>query len=213
MPLAVTDASFEQEVLTSELPVLVDLYADWCQPCKVIAPIVEQIEREYEGRLRVVKVDTDKNPNVSRMFRVQSIPMLVVVAEGRVAGQLVGAVDKQRIVKMIEPVLPRPENEIQTRELAQLIQARQAVPVDIRDAGVFGRYRIPSAINVPADQLVARARELAPIDGRIRILYGRSTEEAKTAANDLNARGSQVGYLAGGFLHWEADGFPVERPD
>jgi thioredoxin 1 len=82
--------------------------------------------------------------------------------------------------------------------------------VDIRDAASYGRYRIPSAIHVPANELATRVHELQPFDGRIRVLYGRS-EEAKDWSEKLQADGVQVGFLAGGFLHWEAAGLGVER--
>lgn len=210
--LSVTDATFEREVLGSELPVLIDLYADWCQPCKVVAPIVAEVARELDGRLKVVKVDTDKNPRVAASFRVESIPMLVVMAEGRVAGHHVGVLDKRGILRLVEPALPREEMEVKPLELAELLKQRRAVAVDLRDVSSFARYRIPGAVNIPAADLERRAGELRPTDGRLRILYGRSTDEAKDLARKLLERGIQVGFLAGGFLHWEADGLGVERP-
>lgn len=212
MPVvSVNDQSFEQEVLRSELPVLVDLYADWCQPCKQIAPIVEEISNELAGKLKCVKVDTDKNPRIAQAFRVQSIPMLLVLYQGQVVQQQIGAVDKPALMKMIEAVLPRSESEVKPAELAQLIIDQRVLPIDIRDASSYGRYRIPTAKNIPLDELQARAGELAPTDGRLRVLYGRSQDEAKDWAQKLGAKGAQVGFLAGGFLHWEAEGFDVER--
>jgi rhodanese-related sulfurtransferase len=86
----------------------------------------------------------------------------------------------------------------------------KALPVDIRDAASYSRYRIPGAIHIPAEELASRTEELQPFDGRIRILYGRS-EEAKEWSEKLQADGVQVGFLSGGFLHWEADGLEVER--
>ena len=85
------------------------------------------------------------------------------------------------------------------------------MPADIRDAASFARYRIPGAINVPADQVASRAAELQPVDGRVRILYDRTQDRAKELCEQLSAKGVQVGYLEGGFLHWEADGLEVER--
>jgi thioredoxin len=208
---AVTDKTFESAVLRSELPVLIDLYADWCAPCKQIAPIMEELSREFEGKLRVVKVDVDKNPLIAQSFRVQSIPMLVVIANGQVANHHVGALDKKGILRLVEPLLPRDAAEVKPADLAQLLQRKRAVPVDIRDEQAFARYRIPGAVNVPKAQVESRAKELAPRDGRVRILYARSTDEAKEVAEKLRAAGVEVGYLAGGFLHWEADRLPIER--
>ncbi|MGB8330780.1 MAG: thioredoxin domain-containing protein [Polyangiales bacterium] len=207
---SVTDATFEAEVLRSELPVLVDLYADWCQPCKQLSPIVAQLAGELVGRVKVVKVDVDHNPMVARTFRAQSIPMLLVIAQGRVVQQHTGVLDKAGLLRLLEPVMPRSAAEVRPEELAVWLTQGKALPVDIRDAASFGRYRIPSAIHVPASELASRAQDLQPFDGRIRVLYGRS-DEAKDWSEKLQADGVQVGFLAGGFLHWEAAGLEVER--
>lgn len=213
VPLAtVTEANFESEVLRSELPVLIDFYADWCQPCKVQTPIVEKVARTLEGQLKVVKIDVDKSPRVASMFRVQSIPQLFVVDQGQPVAQGPGGVaDEKAILKLVQPFLPRAANEVKPQELAQLIQQKRAVAVDLRDPSAFGRYRIPGALNIPAADLPKRAAELAPRDGRLRVLYARSSDEARELADTLGKQGVQVGWLAGGFLHWEADGLQVER--
>ncbi|MGB5696851.1 MAG: thioredoxin domain-containing protein [Polyangiales bacterium] len=207
---AVTDATFEAEVLRSELPVLVDLYADWCQPCKQLAPIVAQVAAELAGKIKVVKVDVDANPMVAQTFRAQSIPMLLVIAGGRVVQHHLGVLDKAGLLRLLEPVMPRSAAEVRPEELAAWVSQHKAVPVDIRDAASFGRFRIPSAIHIPASELAGRIKELQPFDGRIRVLYGRS-EEAKEWSEKLQADGVQVGFLSGGFLHWEAAGLEVER--
>jgi thioredoxin 1 len=211
MPVqSVTDATFEAEVLRSELPVLVDLYADWCQPCKQVSPIVAQLADELAGKIKVVKVDVDSSPMVAQTFQAQSIPMLLVIAEGRVVQQHVGALDKAGMLRLLEPVMPRSAGEVRPEELALWLTQGKALPVDIRDAASYARYRIPSAIHVPASELAARVEELQPFDGRIRVLYSRS-DEAKDWGEKLQADGVQVGFLAGGFLHWEAEGLEVER--
>lgn len=207
---AVTDATFEAEVLRSELPVLVDLYADWCQPCKQLSPIVAQVAQELAGKIKVVKVDVDKSPMVAQTFRATSIPMLLVIAQGRVVQQHVGVLDKPGLLRLLEPVMPRSAAEVRTEELAAWLAQGKALPVDIRDAASFERYRIPNAIHIPAGELAARVEELQPFDGRVRVLYGRS-DEAKEWGEKLQGDGVQVGYLAGGFLHWESDGLEVER--
>jgi thioredoxin len=208
---SVDDASFEREVLRAELPVLIDLYADWCEPCKQLSPIVADIATELEGKLKVVKCDIERSPRVAQSFRVQSIPMLVVIHQGQIAGHHVGLLDKRGVLALVEPVLPAEAAEVKPEELAQLLKLRRVVPVDIRDPAVFARYRIPGAINVPAADVQARAEKLRPSDGRIRVLYSRSTDDAKELAEKLRAKGIEVGFLAGGFLHWEADGHEVER--
>lgn len=209
--IEVNDATFEKEVLRSAEPVLIDLYADWCQPCKQIAPIVAELAAEHAGKLKVVKIDVDKSPMVAQSFRVQSIPMLVVIHQGRIVDRVQGAVDKASIQRMLEPVLPRDAAEIPPKELAQLLTARRVVPVDIRDPGSYARYRIPTAINLPEAEVMTKMESLAPVDGRVRVLYGRSGADAKELAEKLQAAGVEVAFLAGGFLHWEADGLEVER--
>ncbi len=209
--LKVTDATFEREVLAAELPVLVDLTAVWCEPCKALSPIVAQVATELAGKLKVVEVDVDLSPMVAQSFRAQSIPMLVLLSAGRIVDQLAGLVDKAAILRMVKPVLPAAANEIAPRELADLITRRRVLPVDVREAPYFARYRIPGAVNLPAVEVLGRAAELAPADGRIRVLYGRSGDEGRTLAESLRAHGVDVGFLAGGFLHWEADGFEIER--
>lgn len=212
MPVAsVTEQDFEQRVLRSELPVLVDLYADWCQPCKQLEPILEQISQELSGKLDIVRVDVERSPMIARAFRVQSIPMLVLIHGGRPVDQIVGLADKKAILAMVQPVLPTAADEVAPPDLAALLQAGRAVPVDVREVAAYNRYRIPGAVNIPADELATRAAELRPADGRLRVLYGRGGEEAKELATKLRESGLQVAFLAGGFLHWEAAGLEVER--
>jgi thioredoxin 1 len=101
----VTDKAFAQEVLQSIPPVLVDVWADWCGPCKAIAPIVEELAREYEGRLKVMKLDVDENPRTASTYQVQSIPTLLVFKDGKLAERIVGAVPKQGIVDKLQSVV------------------------------------------------------------------------------------------------------------
>jgi thioredoxin 1 len=101
----VTDNTFAQEVLHSTSPVLVDVWADWCGPCKAIAPIVEELAREYEGRLKVMKLDVDENPRTASTYQVQSIPTLLVFKDGKLAERIVGAVPKQVIIDKLQSVV------------------------------------------------------------------------------------------------------------
>jgi rhodanese-related sulfurtransferase len=136
--------------------------------------------------------------------------MLLVIAQGRVVQHHVGVLDKPGLLRLLEPVMPRSAAEVRAEELAAWLQQGKALPVDIRDAASFSRYRIPTAVHIPASELASRTQELQPFDGRIRVLYGRS-DEAKEWGEKLQGDGVQVGFLAGGFLHWEADGLEVER--
>ncbi len=86
----VTDSSFQADVLSSETPVLVDFWADWCQPCKMIAPIVDEVATRYEGRLRVAKLDIDSNPTITESYNIQGIPTLVLFKGGEAVHYIVG---------------------------------------------------------------------------------------------------------------------------
>jgi thioredoxin 1 len=103
--IEVTDAGFEKEVLQSATPVLVDFWAVWCGPCKMIAPIVEELAAEKAGKMKAVKVDVDKNQKVATQYGIRSIPTLLLFKNGRVVEQIVGALSKSTLLKKIEPHL------------------------------------------------------------------------------------------------------------
>jgi thioredoxin len=101
----VTDASFETDVLKSSQPVLIDFWATWCGPCRAIAPVVEQLAGEYEGKVKVVKVNIDENPKTPTQYDVRSIPTLLMFKDGKVVGQIVGAVPKPKIEELVKKAL------------------------------------------------------------------------------------------------------------
>ncbi|MBG0744380.1 MAG: thioredoxin [Cylindrospermopsis raciborskii KL1] len=103
--LDVTDASFKQEVIGSDIPVLVDFWAPWCGPCRMVAPVVEEIATQYEGKLKVVKINTDENPKVAGEYGIRSIPTLMVFKGGEKVGIHVGAVPKSTLSKTLEDIL------------------------------------------------------------------------------------------------------------
>jgi thioredoxin 1 len=100
--LAIGEAQFEQEVLQSEVPVLVDFWAEWCGPCRAIAPAVEQIAQEYEGKAKVFKLDVDHEGAIATRYGIMSIPALLVFKGGKVVDQQVGAVPKAAIAAMLD---------------------------------------------------------------------------------------------------------------
>jgi len=104
-PIEITDTNFEQEVLKSDVPVLIDFWAVWCGPCRVIAPVVEEIADEYEGKLKVGKLDVDNNPQVAVKYGIRSIPTLLIFNNGEVSDQLIGALPKAQIVDRVERVM------------------------------------------------------------------------------------------------------------
>jgi thioredoxin 1 len=99
--VAVTDTSFEQEVLQSDKPVLVDFWAEWCGPCRMIGPIVDELAKEYDGKAKFTKVDVDNNPEISMKFNIRSIPTLLIFKGGKVVDQIIGAVPKSHLTKKL----------------------------------------------------------------------------------------------------------------
>ena len=102
---AVSDASFEQDVLKSDVPVLVDFWAPWCGPCRMVAPIVDEIAKEFDGKIKVFKLNTDENPNVASQFGIRSIPTLMVFKDGHKVDTVVGAVPKTTLSSTISKYL------------------------------------------------------------------------------------------------------------
>jgi thioredoxin 1 len=104
-PVDVTDATFESDVLQADIPVLVDFWADWCAPCKMIAPIVEDLAEEYDGRVKFAKLDVDSNPQTAMNYGVRGIPTLLIFKGGSPVNQVVGAVPKSVLKGKLEESL------------------------------------------------------------------------------------------------------------
>jgi len=104
-PVEITDENFESEVTNSDKPVLIDFWAVWCGPCKAIAPIVEELSVEYEGKVKVGKLNVDDNQQTSIKFGVRSIPTLLIFKNGKLADTIIGAVPKSNIVNKLNAVL------------------------------------------------------------------------------------------------------------
>src|SRR5258706_9599961 len=104
-PVIVTDANFAEEVERSPLPVLLDMWAPWCGPCRMIAPVIEQLAGELAGRVKVAKLNTDENPMTGSRFNVRSIPTLLVLKDGKEIDRLVGALPKQDILRRLESLI------------------------------------------------------------------------------------------------------------
>ncbi|MCI0329699.1 MAG: thioredoxin [candidate division Zixibacteria bacterium] len=104
-PIEVTDASFEAEVLQASQPVLVDFWAVWCGPCRAVAPIVDEIAKEYDGKLKVVKVDVDANIQTASRYDIRSIPTLLIFKDGKLVETVVGAAPKKKFVEKLSRIL------------------------------------------------------------------------------------------------------------
>lgn len=105
MALEFTDANFDELVLKADKPVIVDLWAVWCGPCRMVGPIVEEIGKEYEGQAIVGKLDVDNNPEIARRYSIRNIPTILFFKGGEVVDKQVGAVPKQVLVGKLEPLL------------------------------------------------------------------------------------------------------------
>jgi len=104
--LTITDDNFQTEVLASDTPVLVDFWAAWCGPCRQIAPAVEELARQYKGKIKVGKMDIDAHQNVPQKYNIMSIPTLILFKNGQIADQVVGAVPKSKLEAVVQKVLP-----------------------------------------------------------------------------------------------------------
>ncbi len=208
----IEERDFEREVLRSELPVLVDFYADWCGPCKTMEPDVVALANELNGKAKVVKVNIDRSKLLAQKLRIQSIPTTMVFHGGRIAAAEVGALRKVQLRQMIEPFLPRAEGALRAPEVAELLARRQIVLVDTREPAVYARMHLPGAVNIPFAEIPTRLAELHMLPAEP-VLYCRGGEQTKELATKLASEGMPISFLEGGALAWEAEGFPVDRPD
>ncbi len=106
-PIHITDNSFDAEVLRSNIPVLTDFWAEWCGPCKTIAPILEEIAEEYDGQLKIAKLDVDENIQMAAEYGVRGIPTMILFKDGQPVERLVGALPKGQLLSAVRPYLPQ----------------------------------------------------------------------------------------------------------
>jgi thioredoxin len=212
----INEQDFEREILQNPLPVLVDFYADWCGPCKAIAPLVEEASRTWAGRIAFFKVDVDRSPYLAQAFQVQSIPTLALLHNQRIIDMLVGAVDRTRIDALLQKAptqqaaLPGTVQVVEAAQAGQAVVAGELTPVDVRSEADFARVRLQGAVHVPLETLAEAGAQLQALGTPI-LLYGRTDEGLAEAARPLAERGLMVAVLKGGLLDWEGARLPVVR--
>jgi len=209
---SVSEQDFEREVLLSELPVLVEFSAEWCAPCKLIAPELKALATDLVDKAKIVTVDIDRSPMLARQLGVQSVPTFVIFHQGRPVGGKVGALKRAQLREMLDPFLPRAEGALKPEELNQLLRAGKVKAVDVRERAVFDRTHIPGATSMPGDEIEGRLAEIYML-GVPPVLYCRSGDRSKELVGKLAEQGVAAAFLEGGVLAWEAVGLPIERPD
>ncbi|MFT6398003.1 MAG: thioredoxin 1 [Bradymonadia bacterium] len=212
--LDVTDATIEAEILGSQLPVLIDFYADWCGPCKTLSPRIETLAQKYAGSLKVCKIDVDANPTAQQMFRIQAMPTLVLMSDGQIVDVARGALTAAELEEFVAKVSQQPTTgtveSFDAQRLKLSLEIDQVAAIDLRDAKDWERARIPGSVNVPADQLADRLEELRALPVTA-VFYDRNGTTAAEAAKSALEAGVEAGILEGGILAWEAELLKVEK--
>jgi len=208
----IQDADLEREVIHSDLPVLIDFYADWCGPCKTMAPRLEKLAGDYAGALKVVKIDVDHNPMAVQMFRIQAMPTFVLVKDRQIVDVAQGAMDAGTLQQFVAPHVSKPAGpEVwDSKRLKLALEIEMARPVDLRAAADFARARIPGAVNVPRVNQPLDFSALTP-GGQTYVFYDRTNDGVADIAARAHAAGVKAAALDGGFLGWEADGLRVQK--
>lgn len=207
---SVTERDFEQQVLLSEVPVLVEFMLETSAQCHAMIPDLEAFAKEMAGKLKIVQCDIEKSPMLARQLRLQSVPTFMLFVDQKLGDAQVGVLSKKQLRAMVEPFLPRQEGALKARELAELLKQGVVVPVDIRDASAFGRAHLPSAKSLPMEEIETRLAELFMLPGQP-VLYDRSGDKTKDLVERMAETGTPLAFLEGGILAWEAEGLPVER--
>lgn len=208
----ITEQDFEREVLRSELPVIVNFYADRVALCKTVAPEVEAVAGELDSKAKVVKVDIDQSKRTAATLRLQGVPTFMVFVKGRSVAANQGVLSRNQLRELIDPFLPLERGEIRVIDLAQMVHERQVVPVDTRDASSYGRAHIPGAAHMPMEELEDRLAELHMLESApvLYCLYGDKTKEMVLK---LAEQGLPFSFLQGGFSAWKAADLPIASPD
>jgi thioredoxin len=205
----VNDATFDKDVLQSELPVLVDFWATWCAPCRLVAPVLEDIAGQLRGKLLVAKVDVDESPRVASRFRIQSIPTFILFDRGKSIGSMQGAQPKARFLQFLETHLSSMKGSlISVAELDRRLKAGEAIHLfDIRDPRDFARSHLRKARCVAPEDLDRELAALPPDEPAV--LVCRTGERSKAEAQRFENGGREVLALEKGLLEWEGSRRPT----
>lgn len=208
----IAEQEFERDVLRSELPVLISFTADWSGPCKTVAPEVEAVAKEFEGKAKVARIDIDRSKRIATSLRVQSVPTFMVFAKGRPVASDQGILRRSQLRELLDPFLPRDAGAFRAVELMRMMSEGQVALVDTRDAASYASVRITGAVHVPIAEAEGRLAELQALPG-VLIFYCRAGDKTREMALKLAEQGETIGgFLEGGLLAWEAEGLPIERP-
>ncbi len=211
--IAVGDDSFERDVLGAKGPVLVDFWAEWCGPCRAVAPVLENLSKELAGQVTIAKVDVDAAPKTAARFRIQSIPTFVLFQDGKPLAALQGAQPKARFLEMLERFVPTLKGPlISVNDLDAALKSGDRIRIfDIREPRDFARSHIRKAECVAPEALEARLEALEPSERAV--LVCRTGDKSKAEATRLAARGLEVAALEKGLLEWEGSQRPTYSTD
>jgi len=210
--VTVTDDDFDGIVLGSDKPVLVDFWAAWCAPCRMVEPVLEELSEEYADTVTVAKLDVDQSPLVAQRYQVRSIPTLILFEDGEAKQAVQGALPKASIVDLLErsvSTLAPPRIDVAT--LARRLDAGESFSiVDLRAEADFDRAHLPGAIRREPDQV---ASMLADDDTAPIVLVCRVGRESEALAKRLAGHGREVVALEGGLLEWQGAGHDTFSTD
>lgn len=203
--VTVTDETFDRDVLQSDRPVLVDFWATWCAPCRMVAPILEEISKEYADSVKVAKVDVDQSPMVAQRYQIRSIPTLILFERGQPKQAVQGALPKPALLEFLQrSVTDLAPPRVAVATLAKRLEAKEPITiVDVRAEADYHRAHLPGAIHKDPADLPALIEDggATPI-----VLVCRSGADSEALAKPYADAAREVVALEGGLLEWQGAG-------
>jgi rhodanese-related sulfurtransferase len=210
---AITQQTFESEVLQSDIPVLIELHAESQKPSMQMIPMLDDVADDYAGDLKVVTCDLEKNPGIAQAFRVQQIPMLILLKDGQPVDAVRGLINREQLDQKLSQVVDTSPGGVKNWEVkvaAEKLENKQVRPVDLREENDYGRTRLPGAVNAPPerfDSVIAKLKD----SKKTLLFYSRDSSDIRDEAARAANAGASVAVLEGGLLGWEAEGKDVEK--